>query len=324
MIIVKENRVKAPIPDNDKKGLVSTIAVNQKGKIKDLRVKVNIAHPYVGDLHVELISPSGKSVVLHNRTKAGSKDLKVTYGKDVLESLLGTKANGNWQLKVKDVSSRDNGILTSWRIRLSNDTSKAPSEINIPDNDDKGLESVQEARYSGLVTDMKLNVDVEHSYIGDLHVALVAPSGKTVVVHDRKGGSKKNIKETYGKDVLADMIGEKTLGKWKLVLKDFSPRDKGVLKAWKLNMKFQSIDDLKKVEGIGPKIEQILNKAGISSFSRLSATSARKVKEVLEAAGDRYKMHDPTTWGEQARMAAAGDWKKLEKWQDELDGGRVV
>jgi predicted flap endonuclease-1-like 5' DNA nuclease len=81
-------------------------------------------------------------------------------------------------------------------------------------------------------------------------------------------------------------------------------------------------DDLKKIEGIGPKIEELLNAAGISTFAQLSKTAAAKVKEILEAAGKRYAMHDPSTWADQAQLAAAGKWDDLKKWQAELSGGK--
>ena len=54
-------------------------------------------------------------------------------------------------------------------------------------------------------------------------------------------------------------------------------------------------DDLKIIEGIGPKIEEILHEAGINSFAALAAKSADEVREILLAQGSRYKMHDPET-----------------------------
>ena len=81
-------------------------------------------------------------------------------------------------------------------------------------------------------------------------------------------------------------------------------------------------DDFKKIEGIGPKISELIKTAGISTFAELSTTDASKIKEILAEAGNRYKMHDPTTWPAQAKMAAEGDWDGLKKWQDELDGGK--
>ena len=83
-------------------------------------------------------------------------------------------------------------------------------------------------------------------------------------------------------------------------------------------------DDLKKVEGIGPKIEGLLNDAGIQTFANLATTEVDKIKQILSDAGSRYAAHDPTTWPAQAKMAAEGKWDELKKWQDELDGGKVV
>ncbi|MCL4138394.1 UNVERIFIED_CONTAM: hypothetical protein GTU68_040520 [Idotea baltica] len=81
-------------------------------------------------------------------------------------------------------------------------------------------------------------------------------------------------------------------------------------------------DDLKKIEGIGPKIASILNEAGVMTFADLAGADVDKLKEVLEAAGSRYKSHDPSTWPRQADLAAAGNWDELKQLQDELDGGK--
>ena len=83
-------------------------------------------------------------------------------------------------------------------------------------------------------------------------------------------------------------------------------------------------DDLTKIEGIGPKIKQLLIDGGIPTFAALAAAPFDKVKGILNDAGSRYKMHDPTTWGQQAKMAADGKWDDLKKWQDESDGGRPI
>jgi small subunit ribosomal protein S16 len=83
-------------------------------------------------------------------------------------------------------------------------------------------------------------------------------------------------------------------------------------------------DDLTKIEGIGPAISKVLAASGIITFSDLAAKKAEEVKAVLESAEGNFKMHDPTTWPQQAGMAAEGKWDELNKWQDELDGGKVV
>jgi len=82
------------------------------------------------------------------------------------------------------------------------------------------------------------------------------------------------------------------------------------------------VDDLKKIEGIGPKIEAVLNRAGIKSFAALANTSAEKIREILLAAGSRFRLADPTTWPRQAKMASENRWEELQDYQDALNGGR--
>ncbi len=79
-------------------------------------------------------------------------------------------------------------------------------------------------------------------------------------------------------------------------------------------------DDLKKVEGIGPKIASTLVEAGISTFAELAKTDAAKISEII--AGVRGN-HVTDTWPAQAKLAAEGKWDELKKWQDELDGGKA-
>lgn len=86
----------------------------------------------------------------------------------------------------------------------------------------------------------------------------------------------------------------------------------------------QQPDNLKRIEGIGPKIAEVLKASGIDSFTKLASMSAEQIKDLLNQAGDRFSFQDPTTWPAQADLAAKGEWDKLKKWQDELKGGKVV
>ncbi len=81
-------------------------------------------------------------------------------------------------------------------------------------------------------------------------------------------------------------------------------------------------DDLKLVEGIGPKIAELLHDAGINTWAALADTTVERIQEILEAAGDSYAMHDPSTWSRQAAMARDAKWSELKAWQDELDAGK--
>jgi len=81
-------------------------------------------------------------------------------------------------------------------------------------------------------------------------------------------------------------------------------------------------DDLKIVEGIGPKIESILKASGIFTLALLAETSTERLSEILAEAGSRYKSRDPKTWPVQAGLAADGKVRELKAWQGELKGGR--
>jgi DNA-directed RNA polymerase subunit beta' len=81
-------------------------------------------------------------------------------------------------------------------------------------------------------------------------------------------------------------------------------------------------DDLAIVEGIGPKIASLFQAAGINTFAQLAATDVERLRQILRAADIRIA--DPTTWPEQARLAAAGEWDKLKALQEQLRGGRRV
>lgn len=79
-------------------------------------------------------------------------------------------------------------------------------------------------------------------------------------------------------------------------------------------------DDLKKIEGIGPKVASLLNEAGITTFQGIVDAGAEKLEGILDEAG--LQMIDADTWPEQAKLAAAGDWEALAVLQDKLKGGK--
>jgi predicted flap endonuclease-1-like 5' DNA nuclease len=79
-------------------------------------------------------------------------------------------------------------------------------------------------------------------------------------------------------------------------------------------------DDLKKIEGIGPKVASLLNEAGITTFQGIVDAGAEKLEGILDEAG--LQMIDADTWPEQAKLAAVGDWEALAVLQDELKGGK--
>jgi predicted flap endonuclease-1-like 5' DNA nuclease len=87
---------------------------------------------------------------------------------------------------------------------------------------------------------------------------------------------------------------------------------------------FNSADDLKVIEGIGPKIESILKEAGIENWHQLAEVTLDNLKGILEKAGPRFRLNDPSTWAQQARLLSEGSYDKFKELTDNLVGGKVA
>jgi large subunit ribosomal protein L20 len=83
-------------------------------------------------------------------------------------------------------------------------------------------------------------------------------------------------------------------------------------------------EDLTQVEGIGPKIKNLLIAEGITTFAKLAATPVARLSEILTAGGSHYRLASPGTWPEQAALAAKGDWDAFRKLKKVLIAGRRV
>jgi len=82
-------------------------------------------------------------------------------------------------------------------------------------------------------------------------------------------------------------------------------------------------DDLKKIEGIGPKISILLNNAGILTYSQLAAKSYDQLQDIIDDAGPRFRIARPKSWPDQAALAAKGQWDQLKDYQNRLRGGTL-
>ena len=122
----------------------------------------------------------------------------------------------------------------------------------------------------------------------------------------------KPAKKTVTKKVTAKKVTAKAKPAKKTVTRKVTAKKRAV----------RSADDLTKIEGIGPKIAQLMNDAGIMTFANMAKCSVTRMQKVLNAAGSRYKMHNPSTWAQQAGLAAKGEWTKLTKLQKKLNGGK--
>ncbi len=153
----------------------------------------------------------------------------------------------------------------------------------------------------------------ENDWDADNYIAAPYDVDNSVVVVPAKKGKATSKADTTAKPKKA--AAPKVAAKKKAAPKKTTAKKKAPKKAAKA-------DDLRKVEGIGPKIAGLLNEAGIVTFEDLSKAPIKKLRTILDDAGSRYRMHDPKTWAAQAKLAAKGNWDKLKAWQGELKGGK--
>ncbi len=83
----------------------------------------------------------------------------------------------------------------------------------------------------------------------------------------------------------------------------------------------KNVNDLTIVEGIGPKINELFHNAGIKTFAQLGAASVPQMRKILDDGGSRFRIANPSTWAQQAALAASNKWAELKKLQNDLSGG---
>ncbi len=234
------------IPDNNTTGITSTINVATSQTITSVSVTVGITHTYQGDLEVALIGPDNTTVLLHNRTGAGTDNINTTYSittaaAQALTAFNGKNTSGAWKLRVRDLASADTGTLNSWKITF-NGNYKATVGTAIPDNNTTGITHTITVPATGTVTSVSVKVAITHTYQGDLEVALIGPDNTTVLLHNRTGAGTDNINTVYADltapaQALSAFTGKATNGAWKLRVRDLASADTGTLNSWELDLR---------------------------------------------------------------------------------------
>jgi M6 family metalloprotease-like protein len=237
------------IPDDDPEGIRSELLIKKSGKLSRIDVAVDITHTYRGDLKVRLAAPSGKTVVLHSDQGGSLDNLHLDLASDTfvpLSELIGEAIEGNWTLHVSDLLKDDVGRLDKWGLALEYDleeqafTGEATPNASIPDFDGEGIESAISIADSGSVRSLSVEVDITHTYRGDLQIELVSPSGGRVLIRNDNGDSQDDIHEVYTEEstpALKAFIGEEIQGDWKLHVRDLAKYDEGTLNRWALRLR---------------------------------------------------------------------------------------
>lgn len=244
------------VPDSDSTGITSWIDVTDCDfEVWDIRVTVNIQHTHIGELRVKLLSPDGRMVILHNFTGGSANDIVTTYPipTDPYQTLcMATRQSslGRWGLKVSDHAWLDEGQLVSWTIDLTGTTGGCRTDVwypggefpvDIPDGNLSGISSTVEVTQSGSISSLRVGVDIEHHFIGDLIVSITSPGAVTRLLHNRTGGGSWDIRTFYPTPTasfedLDVYIGTEKMGTWTLLVSDNAVLDSGDFFGWVLEI----------------------------------------------------------------------------------------
>ena len=232
MIIQKENKTNYTLSHT--KAIESSIRVLQSGNIEDLFLKLDLEHDTPNNLTIKLVSPNGTTVNLPS-----DNTLPTRFDRTYLQNMIGQNMHGDWTIKISDNSpTLANGTarnLNAWALGIQARTGTA-TDAFMRKNKPDGLISSQFCEEDGTISSLKLNIDIDHPSIGDLTCKLVAPSGKSVIFHDRVATRAANLKSIINMETLADFRGEQAKGPWSLYVKDVLPKNEGIVKSWKLDM----------------------------------------------------------------------------------------
>ncbi len=248
------------IPDNGA-AVTSTIDVTAGGTVVEAFVKVEIKHPYIGDLVVAVLAPNGQRVALHDRSGGSDDDIKATFK---LDDLAGVASKGTWTLEMADKAGGDKGKLVAWSVELITEggdpveecgegdevncanplcadnpacleartITKENTEVaEIPDGDTNGHLSEMVIEESGKIQSFKVGVNITHPYRGDLVVSILGPDGTFVTLSNQEGEDQDNLIAVFD---VPDFIGKEIAGSWLLEVIDASNLDSGTLNSWSI------------------------------------------------------------------------------------------
>ncbi|MBW1808402.1 MAG: proprotein convertase P-domain-containing protein [Deltaproteobacteria bacterium] len=233
-----ENTTSIQIPDNNEEGISSEIVVAENMNIGTLKLELNLDHTYVGDLKITL-THSERSYTFWSREGGSDDNIHETFE---LNNFKGLDANGSWLLNISDHAGADTGRLNSWTLIVTPGDGGDPDPdvliyentnvSAVPDNDANGVASVIEVAEAVEIGSVKLDVNLSHSYIGDIKIALTH-NGATQMVWNREGGSRDDLVEAFE---LSSFNGVDASGNWTLTVTDHASRDTGSLNSWKLTI----------------------------------------------------------------------------------------
>lgn len=111
------------------------------------------------------------------------------------------------------------------------------NRLSIADNNPQGITSAIRVKEPSSVQDIEVSVDIEHEFLGDIEIKIIAPNGQSVLLQNRTLGSQTQLKAIYAVETapaLKQLLNKSAEGIWRLQIIDYAPKDTGELKSWEL------------------------------------------------------------------------------------------
>lgn len=233
-------------------GEVYTVDIDLKSTAIPLRVVMAFSdYPgssLVNNLNLILIAPDGKRFV-GNQISGGSLTMDVKNNVEVIH--IPNPSPGSWTLQVvgSNIPHGPQEFALVYLAHLSGEPEKeviyeeAAPDLAVPDDNANGVNSIIAVSQGGIIGNLKVGVNVTHTYIGDLRVVLSAPDNTEVVLHNRSGASTNDLVKTYDVQTtpgLKLLNGKSASGDWKLTVSDHAGTDTGKLRRWDLAFQLAS------------------------------------------------------------------------------------
>jgi subtilisin-like proprotein convertase family protein len=121
-----------PQPIQDYQTTTSRVTILAGQVISDVHIPMDVSHTYIGDLTIDVTSPAGTTVRLHDRSGGGSANIVGTYGEDLtpaepLSAFTGETSHGRWRLDVTDHAGSDSGTLNGWGVEICDEPEPPPT-----------------------------------------------------------------------------------------------------------------------------------------------------------------------------------------------------
>lgn len=243
-----QKHLELELPDGLKDGVEVPFRVQEDANLIDAIIELNVAHPYPGQVSVKLIHPEGFTINLGTMDEV-TKTYDLTASYEFLH-LRGLSAQGLWRLIVADTSPSRTGYVDAAKLTLvleGNDEQSLHGEqkqvkaelkfeqaIAIPDKGQGQLHlEFENFDQNGKVKNVALTTNIEHPYVSDLVIRLIAPDGRSFPVFQGSRGSSSNLADTFGEGGVSvrglqeAFAGADINGRWRVSIEDTGNGDVG-------------------------------------------------------------------------------------------------